>query len=110
VLAWAFICLCAVGELGNCNIKCYLVLCMYIRVARRALLVRSVFNNMASIVAVKKCTCKLLLQVIKPSLLKEGFEALLRDNVEVTDDVSIIEAIGKPVKMTQGSYTNIKVC
>ena len=29
--------------------------------------------------------------------------------MEVTDDVSIIEAIGKPVKMTQGSYTNIKV-
>lgn len=29
--------------------------------------------------------------------------------MQVTDDVSIIEAIGKPVKMTEGSYTNIKV-
>lgn len=27
----------------------------------------------------------------------------------MTDDVSIIEALGKPVKITAGSYTNIKV-
>ena len=49
-----------------------------------------------------------LLQVIRPQLLSEGFEAVKRDNLEVTDDVSIIEAIGKPVKMTQGAYANIK--
>jgi 2-C-methyl-D-erythritol 4-phosphate cytidylyltransferase len=47
--------------------------------------------------------------VIKPSLLEEGFAAVTRDHLEVTDDVSIIEAIGKPVKMTKGSYVNIKV-
>lgn len=44
-----------------------------------------------------------------PHLLREGFEAVKRDHLEVTDDVSIIEAIGKPVRMTHGSYTNIKV-
>lgn len=27
----------------------------------------------------------------------------------MTDDVSIIEALGKPVRVTPGSYTNIKV-
>nr|QBP34361.1 plastid 4-diphosphocytidyl-2C-methyl-D-erythritol synthase [Ulva prolifera] len=48
-------------------------------------------------------------QVIRPALLKEGFQAVEQENLQVTDDVSIIEAIGKPVKMTQGSYTNIKV-
>jgi 2-C-methyl-D-erythritol 4-phosphate cytidylyltransferase len=48
-------------------------------------------------------------QVIRPALLKEGFEAVQRDSLEVTDDVSIIEALGRPVKMTQGSYANIKV-
>ncbi len=29
--------------------------------------------------------------------------------LQVTDDVSIIEALGKPVKITAGAYTNIKV-
>jgi 2-C-methyl-D-erythritol 4-phosphate cytidylyltransferase len=48
-------------------------------------------------------------QVIRPELLKEGFEAVEKGNLMVTDDVSIIEAIGKPVRMTQGAYTNIKV-
>ena len=49
------------------------------------------------------------LQVIKPELLKQGFELVQQDNLEVTDDVSIIEALGRPVKVTKGSYTNIKV-
>jgi len=49
------------------------------------------------------------LQVIRPALLREGFELIQREGTEVTDDVSIIEALGKPVKVTQGSYTNIKV-
>lgn len=51
-----------------------------------------------------------LLQVIQPGLLKEGFELVRQRNLEVTDDVSIVEALGKPVKVTHGSYTNIKVC
>lgn len=33
----------------------------------------------------------------------------MRESLEVTDDVSIIEALGKPVRITQGSYTNLKV-
>ncbi|CAK0783769.1 hypothetical protein CVIRNUC_006969 [Coccomyxa viridis] len=48
-------------------------------------------------------------QVIKPDLLREGFELIKQEGTEVTDDVSIIEALGKPVKVTRGSYTNIKV-
>jgi 2-C-methyl-D-erythritol 4-phosphate cytidylyltransferase len=48
-------------------------------------------------------------QVIVPALLKEGFEAVEKDNLVVTDDVSIIEAIGKPVKITKGDYSNMKV-
>lgn len=48
-------------------------------------------------------------QVIKPELLKEGFQLVQQQKLEVTDDVSIIEAMGRPVKITKGSYTNIKV-
>lgn len=32
-----------------------------------------------------------------------------REHFEVTDDVSIVEALGLPVKLTPGSETNIKV-
>ena len=48
-------------------------------------------------------------QVIRPALLREGFELVAREGLEVTDDVSIIEAMGLPVQVTPGSYTNIKV-
>jgi 2-C-methyl-D-erythritol 4-phosphate cytidylyltransferase len=48
-------------------------------------------------------------QVIRPQLLKRGFEKVRAEGLEVTDDVSIIEALGEPVKITPGSYTNIKV-
>jgi 2-C-methyl-D-erythritol 4-phosphate cytidylyltransferase len=48
-------------------------------------------------------------QVIVPSLLQEGIELVARESLEVTDDVSIIESMGKPVKITKGTYTNIKV-
>ena len=48
------------------------------------------------------------LQVIMPALLTEGIELVAKESLEVTDDVSIIEALGKPVKITGGSYTNIK--
>jgi 2-C-methyl-D-erythritol 4-phosphate cytidylyltransferase len=40
-------------------------------------------------------------QVIRPALLQEGFELIQREGTEVTDDVSIIEALGKPVKITK---------
>lgn len=48
-------------------------------------------------------------QVISPELLKTGFELVQARGLDVTDDVSIIEALGKPVKVTSGSYRNIKV-
>nr|ACI16377.1 4-diphosphocytidyl-methylerythritol 2-phosphate synthase [Catharanthus roseus] len=48
-------------------------------------------------------------QVIKPDLLKKGFELVNRENLEVTDDVSIVEYLKHPVYITEGSYTNIKV-
>ncbi|KAH7835703.1 hypothetical protein Vadar_029014 [Vaccinium darrowii] len=48
-------------------------------------------------------------QVIKPELLKEGFDLVNREGLEVTDDVSIVEHLKHPVYITEGSYTNIKV-
>jgi 2-C-methyl-D-erythritol 4-phosphate cytidylyltransferase len=48
-------------------------------------------------------------QCIRPDLLREGFRLVKEKGLEVTDDVSIIEAMGLPVKITSGSYTNIKV-
>ncbi|KAK9834066.1 hypothetical protein WJX81_007367 [Elliptochloris bilobata] len=48
-------------------------------------------------------------QVIWPELLRAGFDLMRREQLEVTDDVSIIEALGSPVRLTAGSYTNIKV-
>ncbi|KAG6778389.1 hypothetical protein POTOM_018249 [Populus tomentosa] len=48
-------------------------------------------------------------QVMKPELLKKGFELVNREGLEVTDDVSIVEHLKHPVYITEGSYTNIKV-
>ncbi|KAL6329258.1 hypothetical protein AAG906_014871 [Vitis piasezkii] len=48
-------------------------------------------------------------QVIKPELLRKGFELVNRECLEVTDDVSIVEHLKHPVFITEGSYTNIKV-
>lgn len=48
-------------------------------------------------------------QVIRPGLLRRGFEKVRSDGLMVTDDVSIIEGLGEPVKITMGEYTNIKL-
>jgi 2-C-methyl-D-erythritol 4-phosphate cytidylyltransferase len=48
-------------------------------------------------------------QVIRCELLREGFENAAAKDLAVTDDVSLIEALGKPVKITEGEYTNLKV-
>uniref|UniRef100_A0A7S0R766 2-C-methyl-D-erythritol 4-phosphate cytidylyltransferase, chloroplastic n=1 Tax=Chlamydomonas leiostraca TaxID=1034604 RepID=A0A7S0R766_9CHLO len=48
-------------------------------------------------------------QVIRTQLLRDGFSLVKAQGLEVTDDVSIIEAMGKPVRITSGAYTNIKV-
>lgn len=48
-------------------------------------------------------------QVVRPDLLRKGFEKVLSEGLAVTDDVSIIEHLGQPVKITMGEYTNIKL-
>ncbi|GMH23849.1 hypothetical protein Nepgr_025692 [Nepenthes gracilis] len=48
-------------------------------------------------------------QVIKPELLKKGFDLVNRDGLQVTDDVSIVEHLKHPVYITEGCYTNIKI-
>jgi 2-C-methyl-D-erythritol 4-phosphate cytidylyltransferase len=48
-------------------------------------------------------------QVASKSLFLEGFAKVKANNLQVTDDVSVIEALGKPVKLTLGEYTNIKL-
>ncbi len=48
-------------------------------------------------------------QVINKKLLREGFNQALEKKLTITDDVSLVELIGKPVKVVEGSYSNIKV-
>mmetsp|Transcript_8875 Transcript_8875/g.9744 ORF Transcript_8875/g.9744 Transcript_8875/m.9744 type:complete len:317 (-) Transcript_8875:39-989(-) len=48
-------------------------------------------------------------QVIKIDTLLRGFAKVAAQNLEVTDDVSIVEALGEPVKLTLGEYTNLKI-
>lgn len=48
-------------------------------------------------------------QVIRLNLLKEGFLYAERHQLTVTDDVSLVELLGKPVKVVEGAYSNIKV-
>jgi len=48
-------------------------------------------------------------QVIRRDLLQAGFKLALEHQKTVTDDVSLVELLGKPVKVVEGSYENIKV-
>eukprot|EP00978_Attheya_sp_CCMP212_P023466 scaffold71946_cov58-Attheya_sp.AAC.4 len=48
-------------------------------------------------------------QVIKIPTLLRGFAKVEAEQLEVTDDVSIVEALGEPVKLTLGEYTNLKI-
>jgi 2-C-methyl-D-erythritol 4-phosphate cytidylyltransferase len=48
-------------------------------------------------------------QVIKIETLLRGFAKVEAENLEVTDDVSIVEALGEKVKLTLGEYTNLKI-
>ncbi len=48
-------------------------------------------------------------QVIETNLLKKGYDFVLKNNQEVTDDVSIIEKINHKVKIVEGSKQNIKI-
>jgi len=48
-------------------------------------------------------------QVLRPAVLREGFRLVAENGWEVTDDVSIVERMGKPVKLTMGDYENFKL-
>ncbi|KAJ8904761.1 hypothetical protein NDN08_001277 [Rhodosorus marinus] len=48
-------------------------------------------------------------QVVEKKVLTEGFDLVREQDLEVTDDVSIVEQLGRPVKLTMGEYTNIKI-
>ncbi len=48
-------------------------------------------------------------QVMRKELLIEGFELAAKRNLTVTDDVSLVEILGRPVKLVTGSYMNIKI-
>jgi 2-C-methyl-D-erythritol 4-phosphate cytidylyltransferase len=48
-------------------------------------------------------------QVIKIETLQRGFAKVKAEGLEVTDDVSIVEALGETVKLTLGEYTNLKI-
>ena len=48
-------------------------------------------------------------QIATKALFLQGFMKVKIENLEVTDDVSVIEALGLPVKLTLGQYTNMKL-
>jgi 2-C-methyl-D-erythritol 4-phosphate cytidylyltransferase len=48
-------------------------------------------------------------QVIQVDLLQRGFAKVRAESLEVTDDVSIVEQLNEPVKLTLGEYTNLKI-
>jgi 2-C-methyl-D-erythritol 4-phosphate cytidylyltransferase len=48
-------------------------------------------------------------QVGSKALFFRGFKKVRDDGLEVTDDASVVEALGEPVKLTLGEYTNIKL-
>lgn len=48
-------------------------------------------------------------QVIRNDLLQAGFDKANERNQIVTDDVSLAELVGHPVKIVESSYSNIKI-
>lgn len=48
-------------------------------------------------------------QIIRHEWLIEGFKYAIANNQLVTDDVSLVELIGKKVKLVEGAHTNIKI-
>jgi 2-C-methyl-D-erythritol 4-phosphate cytidylyltransferase len=48
-------------------------------------------------------------QVARRDSLLRGFETVATEGLQVTDDMSAIEALGLPVKLCRGEYTNIKI-
>lgn len=48
-------------------------------------------------------------QLVRRDLFLKGYEKVHRDNMDVTDDVSVVEAIGAPVKLVAGAPFNFKI-
>lgn len=48
-------------------------------------------------------------QVFEYSLLKEAHEAAVNNGIKGTDDASLVENLGVPVKIIEGRSTNIKI-
>jgi len=48
-------------------------------------------------------------QVLRASLLREGFKQVHKKNLTVTDDVSIVEHMKYPVKLVEGDVRNLKI-
>lgn len=48
-------------------------------------------------------------QIIRYDLLQAGFLKAQKENLTVTDDGALVEALGHPVKIVEGCYTNIKM-
>lgn len=48
-------------------------------------------------------------QLLKKEVLEQGFAYAQKHQITVTDDVSLAELIGHPVKLIRGSYQNIKI-
>lgn len=48
-------------------------------------------------------------QIMRRDWLQEGFQMAIGRGITATDDTSLIELAGHPVKLVEGSYSNIKV-
>lgn len=48
-------------------------------------------------------------QVVRVTALLRGFAKVEAEDLAVTDDVSIIEALGETVRLTRGEYANLKI-
>ena len=48
-------------------------------------------------------------QVFDAELLKAALQSAVEQGVEVTDDCSAVERLGKKVYLVQGSYENLKI-
>lgn len=48
-------------------------------------------------------------QGFKAAIIREAYEAAARDGVQSTDDTGLVTRLGRAVKITSGSYANIKI-
>lgn len=48
-------------------------------------------------------------QIVATNILSEGFNKAISENLTVTDDTSLAELVGSPVKLVEGAYSNIKI-